>query len=58
MSHLEYLRERMRMIAVNTRNTIGCENCGLKWENSCSAIELQGNIMEIEMQDYLENGNG
>lgn len=52
MSELEILEERLRNIIKGTCNTIGCENCGLKWDDGCSATELQGKIMDIEMSEF------
>lgn len=55
-NQLEDLRDRLGAVIRDYCNTIGCKNCGLKYgfdENSeCSATDLQGKIMDIEMQDY------
>jgi hypothetical protein len=37
---IEDLRERLKDVIVNTCNTVGCANCGLKWDDGCSATEL------------------
>lgn len=44
---LEILRIRLKNIIVNTCNRIGCDNCDLKWDDGCSATELDGRIMDI-----------
>ena len=49
MSELNDLRERLKVVIVETCNVIGCTNCGLKWDGGCSATELDGKIMDIEM---------
>jgi len=49
------LRERLGDVIKNTCNKIGCKNCGLKWDGGCSATELDGRIMEIEM-GVVKNG--
>ena len=46
---LEILRVRLKDIIINTCNKIGCADCGLKWDDGCSATELDGQIMDIEM---------
>ena len=54
MSEVESLRDRLKNVIVGTCNTIGCDGCGLKWredgENKCSAIELENDIWNIEME--------
>ena len=45
---LEDLRDRLKNVIVNTCNTIGCDNCDLKWPEGCSATELQNKIHDIE----------
>ncbi len=47
------LQERLGDVIRNTCNTIGCNNCGLKWRDKedkeeCSATELQTKIMRIQ----------
>lgn len=52
MNHeLEILRVRLRDVIINTCNKIGCRDCDLKWDGGCSATELEGKIMDIEMGD-------
>lgn len=48
-SELEDLKIRLKNVIVGTCNTVGCENCGLKWDDGCSATELDCKIMDIEM---------
>jgi hypothetical protein len=52
MNELDKLNERLTNIIHNTCNKIGCDNCDLKWDDGCSATELQGKIMDIEMKDF------
>ena len=51
MNELEQLEERLMDVIHNTCNTIGCDNCHLKWANGCSATELQIQVMELEMKE-------
>lgn len=50
---LKDLNDRLGRIIRGTCNTIGCDACDLKWKEDgrekCSATELQGKIMDIEM---------
>ena len=55
MGELIELRERLGDVIKNTCNKIGCANCGLKWEGGCSATELDGRIMDIEMGNINSN---
>ena len=48
MTYLEDLQNRHREIVINTCNKIGCKNCDLKWDDGCSAIELQNKILDKE----------
>lgn len=48
---LEILRIRLKGIILNTCNKIGCRDCHLKWDGGCSATELDGQIMDIEMEE-------
>lgn len=50
MTELERLIERHRNIIINTCNVVGCKDCGLKWEGGCASSDLQGQIMDIEME--------
>ena len=47
-SIIEDLHNRQRDIILNTCNKIGCKDCDLKWEDSCSANELQNKIYNEE----------
>lgn len=49
MSNLEDLHFRLKNIIINTCNKIGCKDCDLKWDNSCSATELQNKILDEEL---------
>jgi hypothetical protein len=49
---LNDLRERWRIVITQTCNVIGCKDCDLKWDGSCSSNELQKKIIVIEMKDY------
>lgn len=51
MTEKEDLIIRLRDVIHNTCNTVGCKECDLKWEGGCSAIDLQGRIMDIEMEE-------
>lgn len=51
------LQNRSRNIIIGTCNTIGCADCGLKWEDdngkkTCSSIELEGKIMDLQAKDW------
>jgi len=50
-NELKDLRERLKSVIVGTCNTEGCNNCGLKWDDGCSATELEHQIMLIEMKE-------
>ena len=45
------LHQRLKNIILNTCNKVGCKDCGLKWDNGCSATELEAKIIEIEMME-------
>jgi hypothetical protein len=45
---LKDLQRRIKHIINNYCNAIGCKDCPLKWDESCSAIELQNEEMELE----------
>ncbi len=53
MSELESLHERLRVVVVGTCNTVGCDNCGLSWNDrkNCSASELGDRIVELEFKE-------
>jgi hypothetical protein len=57
MSELNDLHERLGEVIKNTCNKIGCKNCGLKWDGGCSATELQGQIMDIEVSSDEKEAN-
>jgi hypothetical protein len=56
MNEIDDLNERMKDIISNYCNKLGCGNCGLEWEENgksvCSATELQGKILDIEMAEF------
>ena len=52
MSELKDLNERLTTIIIGTCNTIGCKDCGLKWDDTCSATDLQNKIDVIEYDDF------
>lgn len=60
MSDLENLNERLKNVILGTCNTVGCDGCGLKWtedgKEKCSATELQGKIMDLEMKEFSLRG--
>jgi hypothetical protein len=56
MKYSDELRIRLRDVITNTCNTVGCRDCDLKWDDGCSATDLEGRIYEAERQEY-ENDN-
>lgn len=48
------LEARLGRVIASTCNVVGCDACSLKWPGGCSATELQGQIMDIEMAPYLQ----
>lgn len=44
--YIKELHYRLKSIIENNCNSIGCANCDLKWENGCSAIDLQSKIID------------
>jgi hypothetical protein len=56
MSELQDLEQRLTSLINNQCNTIGCDNCGLKFggfdSDECSATDLQSRIMKIEMEEF------
>lgn len=56
--HLQDLRDRSRDIIISVCNTIGCKYCHLRWDDengkkvSCSSIELENQIADIEFGEY------
>lgn len=61
MSQLQDLEQRLTSLVKSQCNTIGCDNCGLKFggfdSNECSATDLQNKIMEIEMSEFCEKSS-
>ncbi|MBD0785825.1 hypothetical protein HUO09_05695 [Vibrio sp. Y2-5] len=52
----EDLIRRMKNVVQNTCNTIGCDKCGLKWDDGCSATDLQDKSMTIEIEKMNSKG--
>jgi len=46
------LNQRLTDVILNTCNTIGCKDCGLKWDGGCSATDLQDKIDKIEYAEF------
>lgn len=42
------LENRLTNVIKNYCNAIGCRDCPLKWDEGCSATELQDKIYELE----------
>lgn len=55
MTELDDLRYRLRNVIIGTCNRKGCDNCDLKYDGGCSATDLQGRIMDIEMAKYAKS---
>ncbi|ENC6724226.1 hypothetical protein [Vibrio harveyi] len=55
--HLIHLQTRLGVIIANTCNTIGCDDCDLKWDDGCSATDLQGKIHDEELKEMAMNGD-
>jgi len=49
-TEIKNLNDRLRNVIVNTCNKVGCKDCGLKWDDGCSATELEIQIMDLEME--------
>ncbi|EIO4560701.1 hypothetical protein LQM11_001257 [Vibrio parahaemolyticus] len=47
----EELQDRLKNVITGTCNTVGCDNCGLKWDGGCSANDLQEKLMDIDIQE-------
>jgi len=47
------LENRLTAVVRGTCNTVGCDNCGLKYggydSKQCAATDLQDRILDIEM---------
>ncbi|TNZ90924.1 hypothetical protein CGK40_20090 [Vibrio parahaemolyticus] len=50
-SYKEDLQIRLKSVITGTCNTVGCDNCDLKWDGGCSATDLQAKIYEIDIQE-------
>lgn len=50
----EELENRLKDVILNVCNKIGCNNCGLKWDDGCSATELQDRIWDLELEKELD----
>jgi hypothetical protein len=55
MKYSDELRIRLRDVITNTCNTIGCRNCDLKWDDGCSATDLEDRIYEAELEEWRQN---
>lgn len=56
----EYLKDlqfRLSKVIKDTCNTLGCDNCDLKWDDGCSATDLQGKIHDEELQEMVQKNN-
>lgn len=47
----EELQARLKNVITGTCNTVGCDNCDLKWDSGCSASDLQEKLMDIDIQE-------
>lgn len=45
------LQGRLRDVIQTRCNTVGCRDCDLKWEDGCSATELDGQVYELIMEE-------
>ncbi|MBY7707943.1 hypothetical protein [Vibrio alginolyticus] len=50
-SYKEDLQIRLKNVIAGTCNTVGCDKCDLKWDSGCSANDLQGKLMDIDIQE-------
>ncbi|TKF69919.1 hypothetical protein FCV55_10975 [Vibrio sp. F13] len=48
--HYRDLQSRLMNVVKGTCNKLGCDNCDLKWDGGCSATELEGKIIDIEIE--------
>lgn len=53
MSEIELLQNRLRDVIKTRCHSVGCKGCDLKWDDGCSATELDGQIMDLEMDKHL-----
>jgi len=51
---IDELRKRLKNIIVEQCNTKGCKECPYKWDGGCSATDLDGQIMKIEIGESNE----
>lgn len=51
------LENRLRDVIQGTCNTVGCKECGLKWDGGCSATDLQDRLADAE-DEALGGGHG
>ncbi|CAH7223617.1 conserved hypothetical protein [Vibrio chagasii] len=51
MNLINDYQNRLKNIITGTCNTTGCDGCGLKWDGGCSATDLEGKIMDLEMEE-------
>lgn len=47
------LEARLTAVVTGSSNTVGCDNCGLKFgdfdSEECAATDLQGRLIDIQM---------
>jgi len=55
--YLVDLHTRLSVVIKNNCNTLGCDNCDLKWDEGCSATDLQGKIHDEELAEMARNGD-
>ncbi|MES9841250.1 MAG: hypothetical protein ABW134_11910 [Candidatus Thiodiazotropha endolucinida] len=61
MDELQGLQARLKSVITGTCNTVGCKDCGLKYDEDgkkCSATYLQGRIMDLEYLEMTDSGEG
>lgn len=51
------LQTRLSKVIQGTCNTLGCDDCDLKWDDGCSATDLQGKIHDEELAEMARNGD-
>lgn len=49
-AHYNDLQSRLMSVVKGTCNKLGCDNCDLKWDGGCSATDLEGKIIDIEIE--------
>lgn len=69
-AQIEALEGRLRNVIQGTCNTVGCDQCGLKWPGGCSATDLDSKLLKLRMEpepeletctwcrEYFPKGNG